>query len=42
VLDLGARGLVRPKTTTFALDDALTAYRLMRDNRLKGRAVIVP
>jgi alcohol dehydrogenase, propanol-preferring len=42
VLDLGARGLVRPKTTRFALDDALTAYRKMRDNTLEGRAVIVP
>jgi propanol-preferring alcohol dehydrogenase len=42
VLDLGARGLVRPKTTTFALDDALDAYRQMRDGTLDGRAVIVP
>ncbi|MEV4198946.1 NAD(P)-dependent alcohol dehydrogenase [Micromonospora globbae] len=42
VLDLGARGLVRPKTTRFTLDDALTAYRKMRDGSLEGRAVIVP
>ncbi len=42
VLDLGARGLVRPKTTTFGLDDAMTAYRMMQDGTLEGRAVIVP
>ncbi|MFG1894736.1 NAD(P)-dependent alcohol dehydrogenase [Micromonospora zamorensis] len=42
VLDLGARGLIRPRTTTFALDDALDAYRRMRDGTLDGRAVIVP
>ncbi|MDG4798785.1 NAD(P)-dependent alcohol dehydrogenase [Micromonospora sp. WMMD1082] len=42
VLDLGARGLVRPKTTTFSLDDAMDAYRMMRDGTLDGRAVVVP
>ncbi|MFC0509104.1 NAD(P)-dependent alcohol dehydrogenase [Micromonospora costi] len=42
VLDLGARGLVRPKTVRLPLDDALTAYRRMRDGTLDGRAVIVP
>ncbi|MFC3501644.1 NAD(P)-dependent alcohol dehydrogenase [Micromonospora krabiensis] len=42
VLDLGARGLVRPKTTRFGLDEALTAYHRMRDGTLEGRAVIVP
>ncbi|MBQ1024083.1 NAD(P)-dependent alcohol dehydrogenase [Micromonospora sp. C95] len=42
VLDLGARGLVRPKTTTFGLDEAMSAYRMMRDGTLDGRAVIVP
>ncbi|GIJ09647.1 NAD(P)-dependent alcohol dehydrogenase [Micromonospora andamanensis] len=42
VLDLGARGLVRPKITTFSLDDAMSAYRMMRDGTLEGRAVIVP
>ncbi|MEV6815610.1 NAD(P)-dependent alcohol dehydrogenase [Micromonospora sp. NPDC051296] len=42
VLDLGARGLVRPKTTTFRLDDAMTAYRMMQEGTLEGRAVIVP
>ncbi|MDG4780273.1 NAD(P)-dependent alcohol dehydrogenase [Micromonospora sp. WMMD961] len=42
VLDLGARALVRPKTTRFSLDDALDAYQQMRDGTLEGRAVIVP
>ncbi|MER6590878.1 NAD(P)-dependent alcohol dehydrogenase [Micromonospora purpureochromogenes] len=42
VLDLGARGLVRPKASTYSLDDALTAYHKMRDGTLEGRAVIVP
>ncbi|MGW0503912.1 NAD(P)-dependent alcohol dehydrogenase [Micromonospora sp. NPDC003241] len=42
VLDLGARGLVRPKITTFGLDDAMDAYRRMQDGTLEGRAVIVP
>ncbi|BCJ57513.1 NAD(P)-dependent alcohol dehydrogenase [Micromonospora endophytica] len=42
VLELGARGLVRPKTTTYGLDDALRAYAQMQDGTLEGRAVIVP
>lgn len=42
VLDLGARGLLRPKVTTFALEDALEAYRLMEKGELEGRAVVVP
>lgn len=42
VLDLGARGLVRPRVTTFPLDDAVTAYRQMKEGHLEGRAVVVP
>lgn len=42
VLDLGARGLIRAKVTTFALDRALDAYRAMEEGRLEGRAVVVP
>lgn len=42
VLDLGARGLLRPSVTTFTLDEAMDAYRQMQDGRLEGRAVIVP
>ncbi len=42
VLELGARGLVRPKASTYDLEDAVTAYRKMADGTLEGRAVIVP
>ncbi|SCL32348.1 alcohol dehydrogenase, propanol-preferring [Micromonospora pallida] len=42
VLDLGARGLVRPEITTFGLDQAVDAYRRLRDGKVAGRAVIVP
>jgi alcohol dehydrogenase, propanol-preferring len=42
VLDLGARGLVVPRTVTFGLDDAVDAYRRLHQGRLQGRAVIVP
>ncbi|WP_428966771.1 NAD(P)-dependent alcohol dehydrogenase [Micromonospora fluostatini] len=42
VLDLGARGLVQPKVTTFSLDEANTAYQRLREGSLEGRAVVVP
>ncbi|MER7416081.1 NAD(P)-dependent alcohol dehydrogenase [Micromonospora peucetia] len=42
VLELGARGLVKPKTSTFPLEKAVDAYRKMTDGTLEGRAVIVP
>lgn len=42
VLALGARGLISPKVTTFALEDALQAYAQMENGTLEGRAVIVP
>jgi len=42
ILDLGARGLVRPRVTTFPLDEAMTAYHQMQQLRLEGRAVIIP
>jgi len=42
VLDLGARGLVRPRISTYPLEQAMDAYRDMRAGRLEGRAVIVP
>ncbi|MEV0328791.1 NAD(P)-dependent alcohol dehydrogenase [Micromonospora echinospora] len=42
VLDLGARGLVRPKTTTFGLDEAVDVYRRLQAGEVAGRAVIVP
>ncbi len=42
VLELGARGLLVPAITTYALDDAPTAYEDLRAGRVEGRAVIVP
>ena len=42
VLDLAARGLLRPKVTTFTLDTAMDAYTALEAGRLEGRAVIVP
>jgi alcohol dehydrogenase, propanol-preferring len=42
VLDLGARGLLTPKVTTFSLDEAADAYRRLLAGELTGRAVIVP
>lgn len=42
VLELGARGLLRPELTRFRLDQALHAYRQMEAGKLRGRAVIVP
>lgn len=42
VLDLGARGLLKPRIVQFGLDDAVTAYRQLADGAIQGRAVIVP
>jgi propanol-preferring alcohol dehydrogenase len=42
VLALGARGLLVPKVTTYALDDAPQAYRDLEAGALEGRAVVVP
>lgn len=42
VVDLGARGLLRPTVATYPLSDAVTAYRDLADGRVEGRAVIVP
>jgi propanol-preferring alcohol dehydrogenase len=42
VLNLGARGLIRPSITTFSLDNAIGAYTAMEEGHLEGRAVIVP
>ena len=42
VLDLGARGLLRPKVTTFPLEEAIDVYRRLLAGELTGRAVIVP
>ena len=42
VLDLASRGLIKPKVTTFALEDAVEAYDLLHEGKIEGRAVIVP
>lgn len=42
VLDLAARGLITPTVTTFGLDEAVEAYRMLADGEIRGRAVIVP
>ncbi|HEY7226295.1 MAG TPA: NAD(P)-dependent alcohol dehydrogenase [Micromonosporaceae bacterium] len=42
VLDLGARGLVQPKVVTFPIEQAILAYRQLREGRVQGRVVIVP
>lgn len=42
VLDLAARGLLRPAVTTYPLDQAADAYRRMEAGELSGRAVITP
>jgi propanol-preferring alcohol dehydrogenase len=42
VLDLGARGLLRPTITTFPLDQATDAYAALKEGKLRGRAVVLP
>jgi propanol-preferring alcohol dehydrogenase len=42
VLDLAARGLLRPKVTTVGLEEAISAYRNMSEGKLEGRVVVVP
>lgn len=42
VLALAARGLLRPKVTTYPLDDGPQAYRDLQAGSIEGRAVIVP
>jgi alcohol dehydrogenase, propanol-preferring len=42
VLDLGARGYLRPKITSFSLDHAIEAYAAMEAAEFEGRAVVVP
>ena len=42
LLELARRGAVRAQITTFALDDATSAYDLLRAGSVHGRAVVVP
>jgi propanol-preferring alcohol dehydrogenase len=42
VLDLAARGLVRPRITTFPLSAAVAAYEQLTEGKVSGRAVVIP
>ena len=42
VLDLAARGLLRPKVTAVGLDEAVDAYAAMAAGQIEGRVVVVP
>lgn len=42
VIDLGARGLLRPAVTTYGLEDAAQAYRDLHEGKVVGRAVVIP
>ncbi|WP_449065397.1 zinc-binding dehydrogenase [Planomonospora algeriensis] len=42
VLDLAARGLIRPAVTVFTLDEAAEVYRRLERGELVGRGVVTP
>jgi len=42
VLNLASRGLLQAEITTFALENALVAYRGIEEGHMLGRAVITP
>jgi propanol-preferring alcohol dehydrogenase len=42
VIALASAGRIKAHVTTFSLDNALDAYRAMREGTLEGRAVIIP
>jgi propanol-preferring alcohol dehydrogenase len=42
VIALARRGLIKPHVQRFPLSDAMTAYQLMEQGQLSGRAVMVP
>jgi propanol-preferring alcohol dehydrogenase len=42
LLELAARGLIKPDVHTFSLEDAPEAYQRLRAGDIEGRAVIVP
>ena len=42
VLDLGARGILRPTITDFPLEHAADAYAALEAGEVEGRAVVVP
>lgn len=42
VLDLAARGLIRPHVTSYPLESAVDVYRMLEEGKVAGRAVVVP
>lgn len=42
LVEMAKRGQVEIRTTPFALEDGLDAYRLLHERKINGRAVIVP
>lgn len=42
VVDMYKAGQIEPPVTTYPLDEALDAYRLLVDGEISGRAVVVP
>jgi propanol-preferring alcohol dehydrogenase len=42
VLDLAARGMLRPEITTFSLEEAVAVYTTLATGDLPGRAVVTP
>jgi alcohol dehydrogenase, propanol-preferring len=42
VLNLGSRGLIGSRITTYPLDEAASAYESLKTGEIEGRAVIIP
>jgi alcohol dehydrogenase, propanol-preferring len=42
VLNLGGRGMIGSRVTTYSLDDAVSAYEALKSGDIEGRAVVVP
>jgi D-arabinose 1-dehydrogenase-like Zn-dependent alcohol dehydrogenase len=42
VLDLAARGLLRPRVVTYPLSESVEAYRQLAEGKVEGRVVVVP
>lgn len=42
VIALAGTGVLQPKLTTFAFDQAPAAYQALHDGTLEGRAVVLP
>jgi propanol-preferring alcohol dehydrogenase len=42
LVEMAKRGQIAIRTTMFGLDEAVQAYRMLNEGRIRGRAVIVP